>query len=214
MSVDPQPTPQFQAQAPPALPVPDPTALTTAQLLRELAWLRETINGRLAVGDLDRAWLKTELDKIPNYIEEKVSRWSSIHDERFKSVQTQFQERDVRVEQTARDTKTAVDAALQAQKEAAGATTEASDRSIAKSEAATAEQIRQLQTFAQSQNESVRAVIDDIKERLTRLEGLGIGRQTEQTSHQASSTWVLSLGLGAISLIGLIIVIIRDLVVK
>src|SRR5580658_3724506 len=62
----------------------------------------------------------------------------------FAGIQTQFIERDTRVEQTAKGSKEALDAALQAAKEAVGEQNKSNSVAIAKSEAATNKQMDQL----------------------------------------------------------------------
>jgi hypothetical protein len=57
-------------------PIPDPTTLTTQQLLREV----------------DR--LQGLIDKIPAEITSKVSNLQELHEEKFSSIATQFAERD------------------------------------------------------------------------------------------------------------------------
>src|SRR5688572_24104498 len=96
-------------------PVPDPTTLTTEALQREIKGL----------GDLLRSELRGERDAIRVMIE-------NIH-ARFDIIEAQ------RVEQKA-DTQKAVDAALQAQKEAVREQTAASDKAITKSETSMIEQ--------------------------------------------------------------------------
>src|ERR1035441_9083425 len=98
------------------IPSPDPTILTTEQLHRELGILREFLEARLE-----------GMDKV--------------FAERFIGVQKQFDERDVRTAGAVIAGTTAVNAALQAQKEAAGAQNDSLTASITKSEAATVKQI-------------------------------------------------------------------------
>ncbi len=64
----------------------------------------------------------TDTDKQIQHLKELVVALIEERDklvaEKFNGISTQFKERDVRVEQTARDTKVAVDAALQAAEKA------------------------------------------------------------------------------------------------
>jgi uncharacterized membrane protein YdfJ with MMPL/SSD domain len=59
-------------------PRPDPTALTTQQLLREV----------------DR--LQGLIDKVPDIVRHEVARLQELHGEKFNSIATQFSERDKR----------------------------------------------------------------------------------------------------------------------
>jgi len=197
------------------VPRPDPTLLTTAQLTRETAALHAlldaesggraaVLNGRIDAVERAGVLLQVIADRTPAQIDDKVANLKTLHDERFRSIQLQFDERDVRTEQTSRDSKVAVDAALQAAKEAVGEQNKSSALAIAKSDAATTKQIDQLGTLIQSTIAGINAQISDQKERLTRIEGEGSGRQTEDTTHRSVSSNTVSLLSVVIgSLIGL-----------
>jgi hypothetical protein len=171
-------------------PVPDPTVLTTQALYREVSALQELI-------------------------EQRIEGATAVIDQQFYKVEQQFElvERQ-RVEQK-KDTKDAVDAALTAQKEAVREQTSASERSIAKSEAATTKQIDQLAvTFASTQS-SLLARIDELKERIVEVdrkaEGVTqqrLGAKEERVvvrDDKSSGVAVISVGLSALFfLIGLI----------
>ncbi len=111
--------------------------------------------------------------------------------EKFRSVATQFEliERQ-RAEQKV-DTKQAVDAALTAQKEAVKEQTTASERAIAKSETATAKQIDQMTITNATAISGVNNTLNDIKERVTKVEAL----------RQGSSGLLAGLGTGVALLI-------------
>jgi hypothetical protein len=174
-------------------PVPDPTLLTTQQLIRENLWLREVLetrltgiqeanllrqnntNARFEAYDKAIKLLQDISDKFPGRIDEKIHSLKEVHEEKFASIQVQFRERDVRTEQSSKDSKVAVDAALQAAKEAVGEQNKSSALAIAKSEASTTKQIDQQGLLIQSTAKASDEKIDDIKERLTRIEGGGKG---------------------------------------
>lgn len=164
----------------------DMRAMSTAQLTNAVTALEKLFDQR--VGAIEKAVevahanlvrVPTEVDKAVGHLSALISEKLAIHAEKFSSVQTQFQERDIRTEQTARDSKVAVDAALQAAKEAVGKQQEASDRAIAKSEAAVTKQIDQIVVLIQTNNVSTDGKIIDLKERLTlwagKSEGLSAG---------------------------------------
>jgi hypothetical protein len=153
-------------------PIPDPTILTTQQLLREIASVREILESRL--NGMDRAidLLQSQVDKSPS-----IGEMYAKHEEKFHSIQTQFSERDTRTDQTSKDSKVAVDAALQAAKEAVGEQNKSSALAIAKSEASTTKQIDQISVIINSLAKGMDDKIDDIKTRITSMEGhtRGIG---------------------------------------
>ena len=190
-------------------PNPDPTRLTIEHLNREIASLRvdlersqialrEIIETRLEGSDRAIELLQAGADKFPAWVDEKILALREVHEqrfialsdtvnERFLSIQTQFTERDVRTAQAAGAVKIAVDAALQAQKEAATETNKSSAAAITKSETATTKQIDQLGDLIRTMSKGFDDKIGDVKDRLTRLEGKGEGVDKTQTTHLTSS---------------------------
>ncbi len=133
-------------------PVPDPTLLTTEALQRE-------VNG------------------LAHLVDSKLGGIQEVEKERFRRVDAQFDlvERQ-RVEQK-KDTKDAVDAALTAQKEAVREQTIASERAIAKSETGTAKQLEQMGENFRTELSGIRTALDDLKERVGRVESVRAGGQ-------------------------------------
>src|ERR1022692_2248248 len=148
-------------------PIPDPSVLTTEQLLREINTLRALLETKIAstVKDIDR--LEERIDGIPEITEEKVASLQALHEEKFNSIQTQFKERDTRTEQTSRDSKVAVDAALSAAKEAVGEQNRSSALAITKSETAASKQIDQQGQLITTSTGALNDKIDDLKERIS-----------------------------------------------
>lgn len=134
------------APTPDLVPRPDPTSLTTEQLHREIGALAELIDAKLA-----------------------------LQNEKFNGIDTQFIERDKRTEQLSLADKTAIAAALQAQKEAAGATYESITAAIAKSEVGFTKQIDGLGTLIASITAGFDSKISDLTARLDRGDGHGKG---------------------------------------
>lgn len=193
------------------LPVPDPTHLTTRQLLREISTLKEIVFTKLGssstehalvqsiigarIDAMDKATvlLQSMTDKLPDKIDEKISALRDVHDEKFNSIQNQFREMDVRTERSSKDNNVAVGAAFSAAKEAVAEQNKSSALAISKSEAATMKQIEQLQQLTVKGSESLDEKINDVKERLTRLEGTSEGKTVADTSHQMSSSFIVAL---------------------
>ena len=187
-------------------PVPDPTVLTTEQLLRENKWLRELIEGRL--DGMDRAVEQVQqsiLDKIPSEIDLRVEHLKELHDEKFASIQTQFEERDTRTEQTSRDSKVEVDAALQAAKEAVGEQNKSSALAISKSEAATTKQIDQQAVLITNVNAALDSKINDIKDRLNTIEGRTIGSTAAHGETRDSKAFVVSIIVAALATVSIML---------
>src|SRR5579859_1583848 len=115
-------------------PVPDPTVLTTAQLLRELAALRELVFIRLDGMDKATTLLSETVNRTPTVIQTEISHVRELIDERFDGVSRQFEDRDVRTAQAAKAGKEALDAALQSAKELVAQQNDANTKQAEKTE--------------------------------------------------------------------------------
>jgi len=201
--------------APPTVsrPDPDPTTLTTQSLYREVNALHDLIKSeanatssglaaRLDGADRERLHLQAQIDMFPTEASRRIDTLRVLHQEKFDSIQVQFTERDTRTEQTSRDSKVAVDAALQAAKEAVGEQNKSSALAIAKSEASTTKQIDQQGLLIASSTQGLDDKIDDIKDRLTRIEGGASG------GHQAYG-YIIGIAGTLVALIALLFNILR-----
>ena len=151
-------------------PVPDPTILTTQQLLREIASAREVIEARLDGMDKAIELLQASSDRYPDFVHQAVGRLQELHEEKFRSIEVQFKERDTRTEQTSRDSKVAVDAALSAQVKSVDAQNISNSLAISKSEAGFTKQIDQIGALIGATGKATDDKIDDIKTRLNSIE--------------------------------------------
>lgn len=182
---------------------PDPTAAAETAVTKAVGAERDFVMGKVEVleqrlAGIDEA-TKLRLGgivEIPNQIEEKVSNLAAITREqlagvgvRFESIATQFAERDTRSERESRDNKIAVDAAFAAQKEIAAKVDEANSKRIDKSELATEKVI-----------DALGDKIDDLKERLARVESTKIGAMEQRSETRAgiSAGYALMAGFAAI----------------
>ena len=177
-------------------PDPDPTVLTTQALFREINQvqalldahmdgLEGTLSARITAIDRDVDRLQLAVEQEPASTGALIGTLRDLHEEKFKSIQVQFVERDTRTEQTSRDSKVAVDAALQAAKEAVGEQNKSSALAIAKSEASTTKQIDQQGLLIASSTQGLDDKIDDIKDRLTRIEGKDIGTRSTHEDNRS-----------------------------
>lgn len=116
-------------------------------------------------------------------VSNQVEHLSETVEERFRSIATQFLERDTRSERESRDNKVAVDAAFAAQKEAAAKQEETFSKGIDKSEAATQETINKLTELFRTTNQGLSDKVDDLKQRLVDSE-----RNTQQRITEVAST--------------------------
>lgn len=181
---------------------PDPTTLTTQNLQREIASLKELV--LTIIGGMQQAIEVSHADlvRVPTDVQKQVGNLKELHDEKFasvhrqleqlsklteekfkivdqqfKGVENQFSERDVRVKDSAAAATTAINAALQSQKEAAGEQAKTFTLSVDKSEKATKEQIDQQRLLQQTNYDSLNDKISMLDGRVTRSEGTGQGKK-------------------------------------
>ena len=194
-------------------PVPDPTVLTDAAIAKAVDALTDYVNGQMAVRDerlrgIDEATklrLSTLVDYSPE-IDTKVTHLEQLHDEKFDSVQTQFRERDTRAEREARDNTKAVDAAFAAQKDQAAREGESNQKAIDKSEKATAEKIDKLGELFTTTIRGLDDKIDDLKERVGRIESVKVGATENRTGLYATIGIVSTVFFLVIGILGFLAV--------
>ena len=167
------------------LPVPDPTALTTAALHREVATLRDAFAERMDEADRAAVGLNRERTEqfaaLKELMGERIDGLSRLVEEKFASAERQ------RLEQK-NDTKAAVDAALTAQKEAVREQTIASDKAISKSELATGKQLEQQQQTSSEAVGGLRRSIDDLKERIGEVASIANGTVQQKVGAKEDRT--------------------------
>lgn len=152
--------------------VPDPTLLTIDALRREIAML-------------------------DGQTKESLTAVKALTAERFRSVDALMERaEEMRREQKA-DTKLAVDAALDSQKEA-----------TAKMERSISDQISSLRINFETEARSIRGSIEDLKEGMARLESVRIGHSEQKSESRQISAGVIALiGIGITILLAILTVI-------
>ena len=181
----------------------DPTLLTVESLRREIewvrqesAWIKDTLHNEFVGMQRAVDLLQSNADKSPT-----IGELHSKHEQMFRNIEVQFAERDTRTEQTAKDSKVAVDAALQAAKEAVGEQNKSSAAAIQKSEASTTKQIDGIISLIQANGQGVTDKIDDIKSRLTIIEGKALGGSDNMAG-------IISIVSGIAALMAIVVAII------
>lgn len=187
--------------------VTDPSQLTTRQILREVSLLEDKLVTRMLAEEKSIDKLVSQIEKVPDIIDHSLVQINAVHAEKFNSIQTQFRERDTRAEQTSKDSKTAVDAALQAAKEAVGEQNKSSALAISKSEVAVTKQIDQIYTLIAAANKTTDEKINDLKSRLDQNVGQEVGVKAVKDD---GKSWI-AIG---ISLVGLLVMIAVELFTK
>lgn len=192
---------------------PDPTALTTQQLWREISSLKELLTARIDSIEKAISIAHEDMVRVPTEVQKQVGNLRELHDEKFTAVQIlidekfgnvyqRFEERDVRTEQVSRDSKLAIDAALQAAKELGDEHNKFSSMAISKNEASTYRQLEQLDSK-----------IVDLKDRLTRIEGMDLGADKASAMKNISNSFtVMVIGIvisGILGATGIVISILR-----
>lgn len=199
----------------------DPSILTTQQLWREIASLKELVSQEIEGVKEAVKVAHDDLVRVPTEVQRAVAALEKLHEEKFKcvdvwqntrvisidkrfddlstltfekfsGVEKQFKERDIRTDQSAVQTKVAVDAALQAAKEAFNKQNETFTISINKSEAATNKIIDQQAVLIVSMTKAFDDKIDDMKERMTRMEQLAAAQIGASTGRK--DLWGYAVG--------------------
>lgn len=197
------------------LPGPDPSVLTTQHMIRETEAIRElvfreilalekSLSTRMDAADKAVELLHEDMTQFPTDLDKEIAHLKELHGEKFTSIQTQFSDRDARTEENSKNSKVAVDAALQAAEKAVGKQQEAFALATSKSEAATAKQIDQQGQLIANVTRALDDRISDLKERLTRIEGSHSGREGGMDRRAEGSRFnVLLIGMILSALFGL-----------
>lgn len=186
------------------LVVSDPSSLTTQQLWREIQNLKELLISQIHGIEKSIEVAHEDLVRVPTDVQKQVGNLRELHEEKFRSIEVQFRERDTRVETSAKDKQDALGAALQAAKELVTQQNNSNSLAISKSEAGTAKQIDQLGTLIQQTVKAADEKVDDLKQRVTRIEAMAVGTITAQTAQQTTSGHSVSVyGLIAAIVLGI-----------
>jgi phage-related tail fiber protein len=181
---------------------PDPSLLTTEQLARGLTNLRELLETRIDAVEKSGHHRYEDLRRAPTETDRQVVHLKELFNEKLTSVQKQFDERDIRSQASEDAAKVAVNAALQAQKEAASAQNDSNAAAITKSEAATIKQIDGILALLNSNTIGTNDKITTINARLDRGDGVTKGgHDTRSESRLVTGTMVaiISVAVMAVS---------------
>lgn len=162
-------------------------------LIREMGLSRDVIETRFDGMDRALKLLQDISDRFPERIDEKIASLKEIHGGELEAIQIQFKERDVRSESASASSKLAVDAALQAAKEAVAEQARSAALATSKSEGSQAKAIEQQGDLIASTTGALRQQIDDMKDRITRIEAIAIGQAGQKTDQHTSSSFIISI---------------------
>jgi hypothetical protein len=200
--------------------VPGAPFLTTEELRRDVSALREILQARLDGMDRATVVLSETVNRTPTAIETAISHLRELHDERFRStehvsqtrlngIEQQFAERDVRTEQAAIATDSALKAALQAAKEAVFEQSQAAAKAAEKVEQSTTKQIDQIGLRIDTVAQGFDARLTELKERIDRGEGSTSGASEFRTERRLDLGTALQTIAILATMVGLIIVAFR-----
>lgn len=154
------------------MPRPDPTELTTQMVLREVDTLEDKMN--------------SAINTLKELNESRLLDAASLRDEKFRAIDKTFlAAENLRIEQKG-DSKTGLDAALAAQKEAASEQNKSNTLAISKSEMATTETINKLAELFKTTTDGIIQQITDVKDRITKTEAVKVGATEERTKNVQS----------------------------
>ena len=193
-------------------PNPDPTVATNDAVARAAKAERDFVVGQLGVRDtrldaMDEATrvLSETVTRVPTDVQKEVGHLREVVLEKFASVEQQLRAGEaLRLEQKA-DSKTGLEAALAAQKEAASEQNKSNTLAITKSEAGTVENIKKLEDLFTTKTNAQADITADLKTRVERMESLKQGSQEVVSTNRANIALILSGLLFILSLTGLII---------
>lgn len=210
-------------------PVPDPTALTTEQLRRELSGLREILTARLDGMDRATALLSETVNRTPTVIQTEIAHLRDQMETRLTAVEAistsrlalingkfsetdtryelQFAERDVRTTQASVAADSALKAALQAAKEAVFEQAQAAAKAAEKTELSFTKQIDQIQLQIKTIGDGFGDRLAELKERIDRGEGSTIGSAEFRAARRLDVGQALQAIVTVAALITLLVVL-------
>lgn len=179
------------------VPVPDPTLLTTENLRREISGLEEKIKIRLDAMDKASAAFRDDMIRLSTEVDKQFGNLQTLSDEKFRSIQHQFDERKAQAAENFATAKEMMATALESQKALATALDVANKEAITKSESSALKQIDGIKSQLVSMAEALTDKIDGINGRLNRGEGAQSGRSSDQTRNIAIIALLIAgIGVG------------------
>jgi primosomal protein N' len=196
--------------------VPGAPYLTTEELRRDVSALREILQARL--DGMDRATellsetvnrtptqIQTEISHVRELIQEKLGSLGGMAEEKFKSIELQFVERDVRTGQAATASAQALAAALQAAKEAVFEQAQAAAKAADKTELSFTKQIDLLLAQIKALGDTFGDRLAELKERIDRGEGSTSGAAVHRTEQRLNIGMVMAVLMGVLAVTSLIL---------
>jgi hypothetical protein len=178
----------------------DPTPLTTAMLLREIANLSEKIGIRIDAVEKAQEVFRDNLTRVPTEVQKEVGHLRELHDQMFGDIMAQLIERSDRRVSEKQAAEKALDAALVGQKE-----------STTKSQAATEKQIDSLKEALDKSIGTVKDQIAVINGRLDRGEAGPVAVRERNADRRLDSGLLVSLGSLLVAAVAIVVAIVRHI---
>jgi hypothetical protein len=166
----------------PSRPVPDPTTLTTAALRREISSLTEYMLRE--VGAL-KLVIESSQAALKELVDTKVNAHNLLDDARFERIDVRFNTIEQHRIELKEDTTTRLNYVIEALKERADEHFKANQSLIEKSEQAADSSIAKLGDGFKTTTEAILQRIDDLKERVTKVESIKEGALEQRTEGRA-----------------------------
>jgi hypothetical protein len=148
-------------------------------------------------------------ERLQTDIATAVGNLQHLHEERFRAIDLQFNERDVRSEQEKKASKEALDAALLAQKESVSQQNDANTTAATKSETSFTKQVDQIAILIATLEKALTDRLTELKERIDRGEGSTSGVAVQRTDQRASIGTVIAAVATLVAVISFVLVIIK-----
>ena len=161
----------------------------------QIGALRDTLEQRLGAMDIATRVLASSVEKFPTDVDRAVASGREILAGEIQRVGDVTQEKFAAVDALFASNALALAAALAAQEKAVAAQNDSNTLAISKSESSTKETIAANLATARTGLESLTSTVTDIKERVVRIESLGVGaRQQSVVEHEGRTDQRLNMG--------------------
>lgn len=160
----------------------DPSALTSAQLFREMANLELRLNDKIEAIRDSAKLIHTDYTRVPTLLDRAVTELRALLEqrieleqkltiERFAKVETQFTELNLRTSQLKTASDTAIAAAMAAAEKAVGENNRSFSLAVAKSETMTSEALKNLGENLKTEVRATNDKVGTLADRMNRSEG-------------------------------------------
>ena len=178
--------------------------VTTDQLRREIQVVKELFHARLDGIDKATVLHLKQYDQISYDIKKSTDALHRLFEERSAAINMRFDERDIRTAQANRAREIALQSALGSARDLVAAQGEADAAATAKSEGYVTKQIDQIMALVGTLEKSINARVSELKERIDRGEGTGVGMHQAQSDRRAASNVVVAVAGVAIAIVSII----------